>query len=167
MTLIHPTAIIEPGARLAEGVKVGPYCHVGPEVELAEGVVLHAHAVVAGRTSVGAGTRIFPFASIGHEPQDLKYAGEASRLIIGRNNTIREHVTMNPGTAGGGMETIVGDGCLFMVGAHVAHDCRIGNNVVMANNATLGGHVVVADNAVLGGLSAVHQFVRISQNAMI
>ncbi len=117
--------------------------------------------------SVGADTRIFPFASIGHEPQDLKYAGEKSRLVIGSKNVIREHVTMNPGTAGGGMETRVGNGCLFMVGVHVAHDCRIGDNVVMANNATLGGHVVVSDNAVLGGLSAVHQFVRIGQHAMI
>jgi UDP-N-acetylglucosamine acyltransferase len=167
MTLIHPTAIIEPGARLGEGVKVGPYCHVGGEVELGEGVVLHAHAVVDGRTSVGANTRIFPFASIGHEPQDLKYAGEPSRLVIGRDNTIREHVTMNPGTTGGGMVTRIGDGCLFMVGVHVAHDCTIGNNVVMANNATLSGHVVVGDHAVFGGLSAVHQFVRIGQHAMI
>ena len=167
MTQIHPTAIVEPGAQLADTVVIGPYCHVGAEVELASGVVLHTHVVVAGRTSVGADTRIFPFASIGHEPQDLKYAGETSRLVIGNKNIIREHVTMNPGTAGGGMETRVGDGCLFMVGVHVAHDCRIGDNVVMANNATLGGHVVVADNAVLGGLSAVHQFVRIGQHAMI
>jgi UDP-N-acetylglucosamine acyltransferase len=129
--------------------------------------VLHAHVVVAGRTSIGDSTRIFPFASIGHEPQDLKYAGEKSRLVIGRDNVIREHVTMNPGTAGGGMETRVGNGCLFMVGAHVAHDCKIGDNVVMANNATLAGHVIVSDNAFLGGLSAVHQFVRIGQHAMI
>lgn len=167
MAQIHPTAIVEPGAKLDETVVIGPYCHIGAEVELAAGVVLHGHAVVAGRTSIGANTRIFPFASIGHEPQDLKYAGEESRLIIGRDNIIREHVTMNPGTAGGGMETRVGDGCLFMVGVHVAHDCRIGNKVVMANNATLGGHVVISDNAVLGGLSAVHQFVRIGQHAMI
>jgi UDP-N-acetylglucosamine acyltransferase len=167
MTQIHPTAIIEPGAQLAETVVIGPYCHVGSEVELADGVTLHAHAVVAGRTVIGRDTRIFPFASIGHEPQDLKYAGEKSRLVIGRGNIIREHVTMNPGTAGGGMETTVGDFCLFMVGVHVAHDCRIGNHVVMANNATLGGHVVIADYAVLGGLTAVHQFVRIGQHAMI
>jgi UDP-N-acetylglucosamine acyltransferase len=167
MPHIHPTAIVEPGAKLADTVRIGPYCHVGEEVELGEGVTLHAHAVVVGRTVVGEGTRIFPFASIGHEPQDLKYAGEKSRLVIGRNNTIREHVTMNPGTTGGGMVTSIGDGCLFMVGVHVAHDCRIGNNVVMANNATLGGHVVIADHAVLGGLSAVHQFVRIGQHAMI
>jgi len=167
MPHIHPTAIVEPGAKLADTVRIGPYCHVGEDVELGEGVTLHAHAVVVGRTVIGERTRIFPFASIGHEPQDLKYAGEQSRLVIGRDNTIREHVTMNPGTTGGGMVTSVGDGCLFMVGVHVAHDCRIGNNVVMANNATLGGHVVIADHAVLGGLSAVHQFVRIGKHAMI
>lgn len=167
MAQIHPSAIVEPGAKLADTAVIGPFCHIGEEVEMASGVVVHGHAVVAGRTSIGADTRIFPFASIGHEPQDLKYAGEKSRLVIGRNNIIREHVTMNPGTAGGGMETRVGNGCLFMVGVHVAHDCKIGDNVVMANNATLGGHVVVSDNAVLGGLSAVHQFVRIGQHAMI
>jgi UDP-N-acetylglucosamine acyltransferase len=167
MANIHPTAIVEPGAKLAASVTIGPYCHVGEDVELGEGVILHAHAVVVGRTVVGEATRIFPFASIGHEPQDRKYAGEKSRLVIGRNNVIREHVTMNPGTTGGGMVTSVGDGCLFMVGVHVAHDCRIGNNVVMANNATLSGHVIVSDHAVLGGLSAVHQFVRIGQHAMI
>ena len=167
MTTIHPTAIIEAGARLGETVTIGPYCHVGGEVELGEGVLLHAHVVLAGRTRIGDGTRIFPFASIGHQPQDLKYSGEDSSLVIGRDNIIREHVTMNPGTKGGGMVTRVGDGCLFMVGVHVAHDCVVGNNVVMANNATLGGHVVVGDSAVLGGLCAVHQFVRIGQNAMI
>ena len=167
MTQIHPTAIVEPGARLAGSVAIGPYCHVGSEVEIEEGVTLHAHVVVAGRTTIGANTRIFPFASIGHQPQDLKYAGEKSELIIGRDNIIREHVTMNPGTTGGGMVTRVGDRCLFMVGAHVAHDCQVGSNVVMANNATLAGHVVVSDFAILGGLSAVHQFVRIGQYAMI
>jgi UDP-N-acetylglucosamine acyltransferase len=167
MTQIHPTAIVEPGARLAGTVAIGPYCHIGGEAELDDGVMLHAHVVIAGRTTIGANTRIFPFASIGHQPQDLKYAGEKSRLVIGRDNMIREHVTMNPGTTGGGMVTRVGDHCLFMVGAHVAHDCQVGNNVVMANNATLAGHVVVADYAILGGLSAVHQFVRIGQYAMI
>ena len=167
MAQIHPTVIVEPGASLAETVAIGPYCHIGGEVTLQEGVVLHAHVVVAGRTTVGTNTRIFPFASIGHEPQDLKYAGEKSQLVIGRDNIIREHVTMNPGTTGGGMATRVGDKCLFMVGAHVAHDCQVGSNVVMANNATLAGHVVVSDFAILGGLSAVHQFVRIGQYAMI
>jgi len=167
MTQIHPTAIVEPGARLAGTVAIGPYCHVGGEVVLYDGVTLHAHVVVAGRTTIGANTRIFPFASIGHQPQDLKYAGEPSQLVIGRDNVVREHVTMNPGTTGGGMVTRVGDRCLFMVGAHVAHDCQIGNNVVMVNNATLAGHVVIADFAIIGGLSAVHQFVRIGQHAMI
>src|SRR5450432_821281 len=157
MTKIHPTAIVEPGAALAETVKIGPFCVVGGDVELGDGVVLHSHVVVAGRTSIGANTSVFPFASIGHAPQDLKYAGEESRLEIGHDNVIREQVTMNPGTRGGGMLTRVGNHCLFMVGVHVAHDCRIGDHVIMANNATLGGHVVVSDNAVLGGLSAVHQ----------
>ena len=167
MASIHPTAVVEPGARLAESVRVGPYCVVGPAVELQDGVELVSHVAVAGRTLVGAETRIFPFASIGHQPQDLKYQGEASRLEIGRRNIVREHVTMNPGTTGGGMVTRVGDGCLFMVGAHVAHDCRIGDNVIMANNATLAGHVAIGDFAILGGLSAVHQFVRIGKHAMI
>jgi UDP-N-acetylglucosamine acyltransferase len=164
---IHPTAAIEPGARLAETARIGPYCVVGSEVELQDGVELVSHVVVAGRTVVGADTRIFPFASIGHPPQDLKYQGEQSRLEIGRRNVVREHVTMNPGTSGGGMLTKVGDGCLFMVGAHVAHDCRLGDHVIMANNATLAGHVVIGDYAILGGLSAVHQFVRIGKHAMI
>ena len=164
---IHPTAVIEPGARLAESARVGPYCVVGSEVELQDGVELVSHVVVAGRTVVGADTRIFPFASIGHRPQDLKYQGEKSRLEIGRRYIVREHVTMNPGTSGGGMLTRVGDGCLFMVGAHVAHDCRLGDDVIMANNATLAGHVAIGDYAILGGLSAVHQFVRIGKHAMI
>ncbi len=167
MSQIHPTALIDPGAKVAETVSVGPYCVVGPEVELADGVELIAHVVVAGRTYVGQGTRIFPFASIGHQPQDLKYKGEPSRLEIGKNCQIREHVTMNPGTEGGGMLTKVGDHCLFMASAHVAHDCILGNNVIMANNATLAGHVVVGDHAFLGGLSACHQFVRIGTLAMI
>ena len=167
MPQIHPTAIVAPGAMLAEDVVIGPYCIVGENVTLGPRVTLRSHAVVDGRTMIGEGTRLFPFASIGLEPQDLKYRGEKSELIIGRNNTIREYVTMNPGTEGGGMVTRVGDGCLFMVGAHVAHDCRIGSHVIMANNATLAGHVVVEDYAILGGLCAVHQFVRIGRYAMI
>jgi len=167
MPKIHPTAIIEDGARLGADVQVGPYCHVGPQVELGDGVVLVSHVVVAGITVVGSGTRIYPFASIGHAPQDLKYRGEASRLEIGRNNVIREGVTMNPGTEGGGMLTRVGDGGLFMAGAHVAHDCLLGNNVIMANNATLAGHIEVGDFAFVGGLAAVHQFCRIGPHAMI
>jgi UDP-N-acetylglucosamine acyltransferase len=167
MPQIHPTAIVAPGAKLADDVVVGPYCIVGERVSLATSVILRAHVVVDGRTEIGEGTQIFPFASIGLEPQDLKYRGEQSRLIIGRNNNIREYVTMNPGTTGGGMVTRVGDNGLFMVGAHVAHDCQIGDHVVMANNATLAGHVIVDDYVVLGGLSAVHQFVRLGRHAMI
>ena len=167
MTAIHPTAIVESGARLGEEVTIGPYCIVGPEVELGEGISLTSHVVVAGRTTIGPNTRIYPFASIGHPPQDLKYKGESSQLVIGANNVIREYVTMNPGTEGGGMVTQVGNNGLFMIGAHVAHDCKIGNHVIMANNATLAGHVEVGDWAILGGLSAVHQFVRVGHHAMI
>src|SRR6267142_848911 len=167
MPQLHPTAIVAPEAILAEDVIVGPYCIVGEYVTLAAGVTLGSHIVIAGRTTIGEATRLFPFASIGLEPQDLKYRGEQSELVIGCNNTIREYVTMNPGTAGGGMVTRVGDKCLFMVGAHIAHDCQIANHVVMANNATLAGHVVIEDYAVLGGLCAVHQFVRIGRHAMI
>ena len=164
---IHSTAIVDPAAKIAEGCQIGPYCIVGPDVTLAEGVELRSHVVVEGRTTIGARTRIFPFSSIGQIPQDLKYRGEAAELRIGADNIIREHVTMNIGTEGGGMLTEVGDGCLFMIGAHVAHDCRIGNRVIMANNATLGGHVTVEDHAIIGGLAAVHQFVRIGRNAMV
>ena len=167
MPEVHPTAIVAPGAQLAEDVVIGPYCIVGEAVALGPRVRLHAHVVVDGRTSVGEGTRMFPFASIGLEPQDLKYRGEASTLVIGRHNTIREYVTVNPGTEGGGMVTRIGDHCLLMAGAHVAHDCRIGDHVILVNNATLGGHVTVEDYAIVGGLSAVHQFVRIGRHAMV
>src|SRR5579885_3531444 len=145
MGAIHPTAVVEPGARLAETARIGPYCVVGSEVELQDAVELVSHVVVAGCTVVGAETRIFPFASIGHQPQDLKFRGEKSRLEIGRRNIVREHVTMNPGTTGGGLVTRIGDGCLFMVGAHVGHDGQLGDNVIMANNATLAGHVTIGD----------------------
>ena len=165
--IIHPTAIVEDGARLAENVIIGPYCTVGPRVTLAIGVELVSHVAVAGHTRVGSGTRIWPFASIGHQPQDLKYRGEESWLEIGADCTIREHVTMSPGTAGGGLYTRVGENCLFMVGSHVAHDCQIGDNVIMANYAILAGHVEIGAFAVLGGLTAVHQFVRIGEHAMI
>ena len=164
---IHPNAVVEEGATLGEGVEVGPFCHVGGEVQLGDGCVLQSHVVLAGRTYIGPGTRIFPFASIGHPPQDLKYAGEPSSLEIGAGNIIREHVTMNPGTKGGGMRTVVGDRNLFMMGAHIAHDCRVGSDCVFANNATLGGHVAVEDGAIVGGLAAVHQFVRVGTYAMI
>ncbi len=164
---IHPAAVVEPGAELGEDVVIGPFCHVGAEVRLHPGVRLHSHVVLAGHTEIGAETEIFPFASLGHRPQDLKYRGEPSRLIIGARNVIREHVTMNPGTEGGGMETRVGSGGLFMMGSHIAHDCVVGDGVIMANNATLAGHVTVGDRAVLGGLAAVHQHVRIGRQAMI
>jgi UDP-N-acetylglucosamine acyltransferase len=167
MTSIHPTAIIEDGADIGSDVEVGAYSVVGSGVKLSDGVRLHSHVVVGGRTQIGAQTEIFPFASIGLAPQDLKYGGEESELIIGARTKIREHVTMNPGTAGGGLLTRVGDDCLFMVGSHVAHDCLVGNHVILANNATLAGHVSVGDFAIIGGLSAVHQFVRIGAHAMI
>ncbi len=167
MTDIHPNAVVDPNAKIGQGVVIGPYCVVEGNVTLDDNVVLHSHVVVGGLTHVGADTHIYPFASIGLPPQDLKYAGESSELIIGQRNKIREHVTMNPGTAEGGMITRVGDDCLLMVNAHVAHDCHVGNNVIMANNATLGGHVTVGDYAILGGLSAVHQFVRIGRHAIV
>ena len=167
MAEIHPTAIVESGARLGRGVVVGPFCTVGPDVVLEDDAKLISHVVVAGRTTVGPRTTIYPFASIGTPPQDLKYKGEPSRLAIGADNVIREHATMNTGTEGGGMLTRIGDGGLFMMGAHVAHDCAVGNHVIFANNATLGGHVVVDDYAIIGGLAAVHQFCRIGAHAII
>ena len=166
-TEIHPTAVIEKGAELGEGVKIGPYCVIGPNVKLGDKVQLKSHVAVDGYTTIGEGTIVFPFASLGHAPQDLKYMGEKSELIIGKNNKIREHVTMNPGTQGDKMKTVVGDNCLFMMSSHVAHDCTVGNNVILANNATLAGHVEVGDYVIVGGLSAVHQFVRIGPYAMI
>ena len=164
---IHPSAIVEGGASIAPVVKIGPFAVVGKNVSIASGSVLHSHVVVDGHTSIGEKTEVFPFASLGARPQDLKYSGEASKLVIGSGNIIREHVTMNPGTTGGGMLTKVGDNCLFMVGAHVAHDCQVGDNVILANNATLAGHVVVGSFAILGGLSAIHQFVRIGDHAIV
>jgi UDP-N-acetylglucosamine acyltransferase len=164
---IHPSSVVAPGASIAEDVIIGPFCTVGAEVVLGAGVELVSHVAVAGRTEIGARTRIVPFASIGHEPQDKKFHGEASRLVIGEDNVIREGVTMNPGTEGGGMLTRIGHRGLFMAGAHVAHDCQLGDDVIMANNATLAGHVTVGNFAVFGGLSAVHQFCRIGDHAII
>ena len=165
--MINPTAIIEDGARIGENVSIGPYSVVGADVTLGDGVTLASHVVVCGRTNIGANTRVFPFASIGHQPQDMKYKGEPSELIIGCNTIIREHVTMNPGTEGGGMVTRVGNNCLIMVGSHVAHDCQIGDHAILVNNATLGGHVRIEEWAIIGGLSAVHQFARIGRHAMV
>lgn len=167
MADIHTSAIIDPRARISDTVKIGPFCVIGPEVEIGFGVELISHVVITGHTLLGNGTRVFPFVSLGYPPQDLKYKGEPSALTIGHNNVIREHVTMNPGTRGGGMVTRIGNNCLFMVGVHIAHDCTIHDHVVMANNATLAGHVEVGEWAVLGGLSAVHQFVRIGRHAMV
>jgi UDP-N-acetylglucosamine acyltransferase len=164
---IHPTAIVGPGAKLGEGARIGAYAVIGDDVVLGDRVCIHPHVVIDGRTEIGADTEIFPFASIGLQPQDLKYHGEPSRLVIGARNMIREHVTMNPGTEGGGMLTSVGNDCLFMVGAHVAHDCVVGDNVILANNSTLAGHVKVGSFAILGGLSAVHQFARIGDHAIV
>lgn len=164
---IHATAVIDPKAKIGSDVRIGPYCVVGPGVSLEDGVELVSHVVVDGMTRVGTGTKIWPFASIGHQPQDLKFAGEVSYLEIGARNMIREHVTMNPGTTGGGLHTRVGDDGLFMMGVHVGHDCQIGNHVIMANNATLAGHVEVGEFAFLGGLSAVHQFVRVGPHSMV
>ena len=166
MSDIHPSAIVDPRAEL-EDIYVGPFCQIDADVRIARGTRLESHVVVTGRTTLGEGCRVFPFACLGHRPQDLKYRGEESDLIIGDNNQIREHVTMHPGTAHGGGTTKVGDDGLFMAGVHVAHDCRVGNGVIMANNATLAGHVELQDFAFLGGLSAVHQFVRIGRQAMI
>jgi len=167
MTEIHPTAIVDPRAELADDVVIGPFCVVGPRVELGAGVVLDAHVVVTGRTRVGDGCRVFSFACLGHRPQDMKWKGEETELEIGQGNQIREHVTMHPGTSGGGGITRVGSRGLFMAAIHVAHDCQIGDDVIMANNATLGGHVEIQDAAYLGGLCAIHQYVRIGRQAMI
>lgn len=167
MARIHPTAIVEPGAQLADDVVIGPYCCVGPDVQLDAGVELGAHVVIAGHTRIGKGTRVYPYASLGQPPQHLGYKGEPTRLEIGERNVIREYVTFNVGTVHGGEVTRIGNDGFFMVGAHVAHDCQVGNRVIMANNATLGGHVTLGDYVVVGGLSAIHQFVRIGAHVMI
>ena len=164
---IHASAIVEDGARIGDGVRVGPYCIVGRDAEVGEGCELISHVVVAGRTKIGSRTRIFPFASIGHQPQDLKFKGEASTLTVGTDCLIREGVTMNPGTEGGGMTTTVGDRCAFLANSHVGHDCRVGNNVIFSNNVMLAGHAEVGDFAIIGGGAAVIQFARIGPHAFI
>lgn len=164
---IHPTAIIEPGARLGDGVKIGPYCVIGSQVELGAGVELVSHVVVAGRTTIGDECRIYPFASLGQPPQHVKYAGEAVELIIGKRNLIRENVTMNAGTPQGRARTVVGDDGFFMTASHVAHDCIVGNNVIFTNNAVIAGHVEVGDYVIMGGTSAVHQHVRIGAYSFV
>lgn len=164
---IHPTAVVSPDAEIGPGCTIGPYCVVGEQVRLGEGVELISHVVVAGRTTIGDETRIFPFSSIGHEPQDRKYEGEPSELIIGARCTIRENVTINPGTRGGGMLTRIGDDCLLMACSHVAHDCKVGNNVILANFVGLAGHCVIEDFVIFGGICGVHQFVRVGAHAFI
>ena len=167
MANIHATAVVDPSAKLGTNVEIGPFCVIGPDVELGDGVVVHSHAVITGRTTLGPECKVFPFASIGQAPQDVKFHGEPSTLTIGAKTIIREHATVNPGTEGGHMSTKVGSNCLLMIGAHVAHDCEVGNSVTLVNGATLGGHVTIGDGAIIGGLSAVHQFVRIGAYAFI
>lgn len=164
---IHSSAIVEPGAEIGPGCQIGPFCVVGAQVRLAANVVLKSHVALVGDTSLGDGTQVWPFASVGHQPQDLKYAGEATKLVIGARNMIRESVSINPGTAGGGGLTQIGDDCLFMLGTHVGHDCKVGNRVVMANHASLAGHVEIGDHAILGGLAGIVQFSRIGQGAIV
>jgi UDP-N-acetylglucosamine acyltransferase len=164
---LHATAIVEDGARVGAGARIGPYCMIGRDVELGEGVELVSHVAVAGRTRIGPRTRIFPFASIGHQPQDLKFKGEASTLAVGADCIIREGVTMNPGTEGGGMETVVGDRCAFLANSHVGHDCRVGSNVIFSNNVMLAGHCTVGDFAIIGGGAAAIQFARIGAHSFL
>ena len=165
--MIHNSSVIDKKAEIGNEVKVGPFCYIGSEVQISDRVELISNVHIEGNVKVGKGTKIFPFASIGTPPQDLKYKGEANSLEIGENNVIREYVTINPGTKGGGEKTIIGNNCLLMISSHVAHDCHIGNNVVIANNVPLGGHVIIEDSVVIGGNSAVQQFTRIGRLAMI
>ena len=165
--MIHKSSVIDPKAQISKNVKIGPFCYVGPNVILSENVELASNVHIEGNTKIGKGTRVFPFASIGTQPQDLKFKNEKNSLEIGENNLIREYVTINPGTEGGGSKTIIGNNCLFMISSHVAHDCKIGNNVIIANNVPLGGHVTIEDSVVIGGNSAVQQFTRIGRLAMI
>ena len=165
--MIHSSSVINKKAKISTGVKIGPFCYVGPNVELKQNVELVSNVHIEGNTVIGKGTKIFPFASIGTMPQDLKYKGESNSVLIGENNMIREYVTINPGTEGGGGKTIIGNNCLFMISSHIAHDCKVGNNVVIANNVPLGGHVTLEDSVIIGGNSAVQQFTRIGRLAMI
>ena len=165
--MIHSSSIVDKNAKVSKSVKIGPFCFIGPEVELSAGVELISNVHIEGNTKIGKNTKIFPFASIGTQPQDLKFENEKNSLLIGENNIVREYVTINPGTKGGGTKTIIGNNCLFMISSHIAHDCKIGNNVIIANNVPLGGHVTIEDNVVIGGNSAVQQFTRIGRLAMI
>ncbi|MGH7854744.1 MAG: acyl-ACP--UDP-N-acetylglucosamine O-acyltransferase [Candidatus Binatia bacterium] len=167
MSRIHPTAIVDPDADLDSEVEVGAFSVIGAGVKIGKASKIHSHAAIQGRTTMGQGNIIFPFATVGSAPQDLKYRGEASELIIGNRNTIREYVSLNPGTTGGGMVTRVGDQNLFMMYCHIAHDCGVGDRNVIANGATLGGHVNIEDFVIVGGLVGVHQFVRIGTGAIV
>lgn len=164
---IHPMAVVDPAARIGAGCRIGPFCVIGPDVVLADGVTLHSHVVVSGDTNIGPGTEIFPFAVIGGIPQDLKFSGEKTALRIGARNRIREHVTINLGTAGGGGVTRIGDDGLFMAGCHIAHDAQIGNRVIVVNSSAVAGHCVIEDDVIIGGLCGIHQWVRIGQGAII
>ncbi len=164
---IHPGAVVDPGARIGPGCTIGPLCVIGPDAVIERDVVLRSHVVVSGDTLIGEGTEIWPFASIGEIPQDMKYDGEPTALRIGRRNRIREHVTMNTGTKGGGGVTRIGDDCLFMAGCHVAHDARIGDRVIVVNNSAVAGHCVIEDDVIIGGLSGIHQWVRVGRGAII
>ena len=165
--MIHKTAIIDSKAKISSDVKVGPYCVIGSNVEILNKTIIHSHVNISGNTIIGKGNKIYPFSSIGNDPQDLKFNGEETKLVIGDNNIIREYVTISRGTAGGGSVTTVGSNCLLMISSHIAHDCIIGNNVIIANNVPIGGHVNIGDSAVIGGNSAVQQFTRIGKMAMI
>ena len=165
--MIHNSSVIDKKAKIGKEVKIGPFCYIGPEVQIGDNVELISNIHIEGNTKLGQGTKIFPFASIGTPPQDLKYKGENTKLEIGKNNKIREYVTISPGTEGGGGLTKIGDNCLFMISSHIAHDCNVGNNVIIANNVPLGGHVTIEDNVVIGGNSAVQQFTRIGKLAMV
>ena len=166
-SIIHPTAVVEDGAKIGNSCKIGPYCCIGSAVTLDDNVILESHVVISGKTFIGKGTKVWPFASIGSDPQDLKYSGEKTTLTIGQNNFIRECVSISTGTAGGGGNTIIGDNCLFMLGSHVGHDCKLGSNIVIANNSAIAGHVVIEDNVNIGGLVGVHQFCRLGEGSMI
>ena len=164
--MIDKTALINKNAKVHSSVKVGPYTVIGPNVEIGENTEIQSHVSITGNTKIGKGNKIYPFVSI-NDPQDLKYNGEETSLVIGDNNRIREYVTINPGTIGGGGKTVIGNNCLFMISSHIAHDCQVGNNVIIANNVPLGGHAIIEDNVVIGGNSAVQQFTRIGKMAMI
>ncbi len=165
--MIHKTAIINSKAKVFSNVEIGPYSVIGPNVEIGENCIIQSHVHIVGSTKIGKNNKIYPFASIGNDPQDLKFKNERSKLLIGDNNKIREYVTINPGTEGGGGETIIGNNCLFMISSHIAHDCIVGNDVILANNVPLGGHAKIADGVIIGGNSAVQQFTRIGKFAMI